>query len=214
MKRYKYSIWLIVSMGVLGSSSLSVFWYFEDRLLCEVQDNNIQVSIDTQASSEMQTYCFTILQRLAQKIAPLESDIGRAKRYSTQWSVDDRAYWKWVIIALEETVLPYRTLRDLITSSMSDYENELFFSVKNLVKTYLRDEYIRIDQRLQQAYILKERIVSLWNNQQFDFVKSKIEEWETQRMVLLTVRNSSSFDALIPALKSYFGLQQTLPDQL
>jgi hypothetical protein len=52
-------------------------------------------------------------------------------------------------------------LRDLITSAMKDYEQELFFSVKNLVKTYLREESETLNQRLEKAYTLKVRIVSL-----------------------------------------------------
>lgn len=209
-----YKCFVFVFVIVLGSSSMTVFWYFEDRLLCDVQDDQVQVSIDTQADDTMHTYCFTILQRLAQRITTLEADQNRARRYSTQWSVDDRRYREQVVLTLEDTVIPYRMLRDLITSAMKDYEQELFFSVKNLVKTYLREESETLNQRLEKAYTLKVRIVSLWNNQQFEFIKNKIQERETQRMVLLAIRNAASFDTLIPALRSYFWLQQPTTDTL
>jgi hypothetical protein len=82
------------------------------------------------------------------------------------------------------------------------------------VKTYLREESETLNQRLEKAYTLKVRIVSLWNNQQFEFIKNKIQERETQRMVLLAIRNAASFDTLIPALRSYFWLQQPTTDTL
>lgn len=202
----KWSICIILT--TLSISTASVFWYFEDRLLCDIRDNQVQVSIDTQADGGMNTYCFTVLQRLAKKIVPLEADLLRATTYATQWSEDDRRYWNQVVMTLENSLSPYRTLRNLVTSSMNDYEHELFFSIKNLVKTYLRGEYDILNQRLDQAYILKKRIVSLWNSQQFEFIQDKIQERETQRMVLLTIRNATSFDTLIPALSNYFGLQE------
>lgn len=200
---------LVVCILALSSSITHVFWFFEDRLLCEVQDNQVQVSIDTQAQGRMNTYCFTILQRLAQKISTLEADQVRASNYVTQWSVSDRKYRNQVLITLESSLVPYRTLRELITSTMRDYENELFFSVKNLVKTYLRDEYEMINLRLDQANTLKSRIVSLWNNQQFEFIQERIQQRETERMVLFAIRNASSFDTLIPALRNYFWIQQS-----
>jgi hypothetical protein len=102
----------------------------------------------------------------------------------------------------------------LIVSAMRDYETELFISTKWLVSVYLKPEHESLSEKLSQALLLKERIVWLWNKQQFDFVLAKIEERETTLMILRSIKQSSNFDALIPALKVYFSFQAPLSSQL
>lgn len=203
-------LWVIWTLLPLQGSA-----YFENRLFCDINKDTVTVRIDTQRESMDTPYCFDILQRIAKKSQVLQADLLRAQWYSEKWtSDDDKNYWNQVVASIQQDMLPYETMKWLIVSAIRDYETELFISTKWLVSVYLKPEYESLSQKLSEALVLKERIVWLWNQQQFGFVLGKIEERETTLMVLRSIRQSANFDALIPALRVYFSLQAPLDSEL
>jgi predicted secreted protein len=53
--------------------------YFENRLLCDINQDTVTVRIDTQREGTDTPYCFDILQRIAKKNQILEADLLRAQ---------------------------------------------------------------------------------------------------------------------------------------
>lgn len=215
MSRTPFIAMILVLWVLLTTLPLQGSAYFENRLLCDISEDTVTVRIDTQTQGTDTSYCFDILQRIAKKNQILEADLLRAQWYSERWSSnDDKNYWNQVVAAIQLDLLPYKTMKWLIVSAMRDYETELFISTKWLVSVYLKPEYESLSEKLSQALLLKERIVWLWNQQQFDFVLAKIEERETTLMVLRSIKQSSSFDTLIPPLKIYFSFKAPLDSEL
>lgn len=209
----------LLSITLIGLCSFvlttPVQGYFEDRLVCDIQEDGMIVWLDTQYTSVdtgSTQYCFAILQRIAQKYEVIQADIQRTQGYIEDGS--DLVYRWGVLETLTASRDEYDRTRDIIYGAMTDYETELFLSTKSLVTWYLRPVYTELKQKLVQARTLQARVARLGNAQQYQFVLDRVDQRNSVMIALESIKQSSDFESLVPGLRLYFELTTVSEEEL
>lgn len=191
-KKYCASLLVVIGLLVWWSG----FGYFEDRFYCILEESSITVSLQ-----EWETYCFSYIQKITNKIDTLNNDIIVAQEYIA--AQEDVAYWKSIWAWLIATKNQYNDSRTQIMIAMQDYEKELFLRVKSLVSSYLKPEYDDITQKIQQADKLLEHLRTTWNKDTYQSVLQKRDALYREWLLLDAIKWSYSFETLLFPLKTY-----------
>jgi len=175
--------------------------YFEDRYRCTLHDKSIEVSLSTG-----EQLCLTYLAGIWDITRQTRNDIDQATKNLKQSR--DKAYRSGVLLELQkEYSVLTQTQQDML-SAVKDFEQELFIRVKRVVGYYLKPKYDILTNKLQQAHEAQDRLLILWNAEQYAFVRGELDRREREIMFLEAIRDSGSFDQLIPLVKWRMQLQE------
>lgn len=193
-------MWLLIG-GIIGLFPWSSLGYFEDRYRCTLHEKVIEVSLSTG-----QQLCLTYLAGIWDLAAQTKTDITQATKNFEQSR--DKAYRSGVLLDLQkEYAILVQTQQDMLIA-VKDFEQELFVRVKRLVGYYLKPRYDTLVQKLTQARDVQNRLLIVGNASQYAFVREQIDKREREHMFLEALRESGSFDQLIPLLKRWMQLQE------
>lgn len=175
-----------------------VAWYFENRFYCSIEWNTVTVTIE-----DWSTYCFGYIEKIATRIAWLDQDIETAQEYIDEWT--DRVYrYNLQSDFLVEKQQLERS-RQQIIKAMDDFEKELFLRIKTLISFYLKPEWEEIEQKLDQADILKTHLTNQWNAEQYHKVVIKRNELYREWLLLDAIKQAQTFETLLFPLKTYLA---------
>lgn len=179
--------------------------YFEHTYWCVLEDKTIQVSLSTgdQLCFEYMAWLTKLLQQSTVDLKSAQENAQISKSY-------DRTYREDVQKELTAKKNSLTEAQQKINLAMEDFEQELFIRVKWIVWYYLLAHTEEIEKKIDQWKTLSIRLLLLGNTKQYLFVRTQMNQRERELIFLHRIRQSSDFAWLIPPLKRWFSLQETL----
>ena len=194
MKRFFVFIFWVILIWWFGST----FWYFENKVYCNIKDNNVTISLMNYSwTLKCKVYIDVIQQNALKKY----DEIMAINSYIAQW--EDVYYWKNVLESKKSDFLQLVNYRSQIISVVNRFESVLFNryydSLQKDMRIYYSDlevqYYSLINQDTQVKWSKKELMISQLK-QQIENVSAIIE--------------AESLDDIMKIVPSYIYLKKQI----
>lgn len=174
------------------------FWYFEDRLFCNINQQNVTIFLKNQEwTTKCQVYLDTIYQLAVQKY----KEMSLVREYISEG--DDVYYWKWVLEEKKSELSQLINYRIQIKNAMSKFEDALFVRYYNMIKRDMELYYSDIET---QYYIL---LNTEQSKRKSDY-SLVLAQYEQQMWNVSHILNAENMDQLMEVVSSYLYLKTQL----
>lgn len=174
------------------------FWYFEDRLFCNINQQNVTIFLKNQEwTTKCQVYLDTIYQLAVQKY----KEVALIREYISEG--DDVFYWKWVLEQKKSELSQLINYRIQIKNAMSKFEDALFVRYYNMIKRDMELYYSDIET---QYYIL---LNTEQSKRKSDY-SLVLAQYEQQMWNVSHILNAENMDQLMEVVSSYLYLKAQL----
>ena len=194
MKRFFVFILWVILIWWFGST----FWYFENKVYCNIKDNNVTISLMNYSwTLKCKVYIDVIQQNALKKY----DEIMAINSYIAQW--EDVYYWKNVLESKKSDFIQLVNYRSQIISVVNRFESVLFNryydSLQKDMRIYYSDlevqYYSFINQDTQVKWSKKELMISQ--------LKQQIEN-------VSAIIKAESLDDIMKIVPSYIYLKKQI----
>lgn len=191
-------IWIFMLLACMTLLSSQTFWYFEDRVYCDIKNNNVTIFLNNDSwLSKCKVYMDAVYQ-LAQK---KYNEILTIRSYIDQW--DDVYYWNWVLENKKAELLKLVNYRTQIKTAIDKFETTFFNKYQETLQSYMKVYYSDLET---QYYILINQDQSLRTYDHF----LRVAQLEQQMWNVSRVLNAEKLDDIMDVMSSYIYLKQQL----
>lgn len=191
----KFGIFLLlIFMTLLFSQT---FWYFENRVYCSIDDNNVTISLKKESwSSKCEAYINAIYQLSLKRY----NEISAIRSYISQW--DDVYYRKEILDKKESEFLRLVNYRTQIKTAIDRFETAFFEEYYDDLHQSMQDYYLELEN---QYFVL---LSSSWSKTSESSIK--ITQLEQQMWNVSHVLKAKNMDDIMKVFSSYIYLKHKI----
>ena len=139
-------IWIFVLLLFITFTSNQTFWYYEDRVYCNFENNNVTIFLkDELWMTKCSVYIDTVYQLSLKKY----EEIKTIRSYIAQW--DDVYYRKEVLEQKKSELIQLINYRNQIKSAIAKFESKIFDNLYAVLEKPMKVYYSDLEM---QYYIL------------------------------------------------------------
>ncbi len=173
------------------------FWYFENRVYCSIDDNNVTISLKKESwSSKCEAYINAIYQLSLKRY----NEISAIRSYISQW--DDVYYRKEILDKKESEFLRLVNYRTQIKTAIDRFETAFFEEYYDDLHQSMQDYYLELEN---QYFVL---LSSSWSKTSESSIK--ITQLEQQMWNVSHVLKAKNMDDIMKVFSSYIYLKHKI----
>ena len=178
--------------------SSQTFWYFEKKVYCKIEDQNVTIFLKNgEWLIKCQTYMDTIYQLALKKY----KEISTIRSYIDQW--DDVYYRKWILEDKKAEFLQLVNYRTQIRTAITRFESQLFDKYYAILQEPMEKYYA--DLETQYHALLSQNISSKKSSDTIKLTQIQQQMWNVSHIM-----KAKNLDDIMAVVSSYIYLKKQI----
>ena len=191
-------LWIFVLLVVMTLLSSQTFWYLENVVYCNLENENVIVFLKNEWwTVKCQTYLNTLYQLAMKKYG----EISAIRSYINQW--DDVYYRKEILEEKKSEFIQFVNYRSQIKMAMDKFEWLLFDKYYNMMQKPMKNYYS--DLEVQYYILINQKPELRTSNYSLKLAQLEQQMWNVKHIL-----GAKKLDNIVEVLSSYLYLKKEI----